>query len=378
MKKRLILVGPTPPPVHGVTISTQRLLNSDLKTKFNLIHLDTSDHREVHNINTIDFMNFWLAFKSYFRLIFYSFRYKPDIVYIPISQSWIGYARDAFYIVMPKLICQSRIVIHLRGSYFGVFYNNANKIVKALIDYTMPFVDRALVLGECLKPIFTRWVTPERIDVVPNGTDIQIDGVEAKLQRDDIADMTVTFMSSLMRSKGIVDFVLAAKQVLQQYPQTSFLIAGEWWNQEPELKDEVESLIGKDSATDQIRFLGLVTGDEKRRLLQKTDIFVLPTYYPFEGHPNVIVEAMAAGCPVISTNHAAIPETVIDGETGLIIPAKNPEKLAEAIMYLIENKDIFKFMARKSYERYKAFYTVEKNTELLINSFLKALSTYPS
>lgn len=374
MKNKLIIVGPVPPPVHGVTIFMETLLKSGLKKKFNIIHLDTSDHRDISNIGAIDCINLWLALKSYLKLLFYCFKYKPEIVYVPISQSWLGYARDAFYIVAPKLVCKSKIIIHLHGGYFGIFYNRSNMLVKAFIDFTMRFADRAIVLGECLKSIFGKWFRPEMIDVVPNGTNIKINDVEEKFQRRNPRYLTVTFMSSLLRSKGIIDFILAAKLVIKQYPNTDFVIAGEWWNQEPELEDEVMSLIAKDDADSMIKFLGLVVGDKKKTLLKKTDIFVLPTYYPFEGQPIAIIEAMVAGCAVISTNLATIPEIVLHGETGLIVPPKNPQKLAEAIGYLIKNRDILRSMCKNSYERYKKFYTAERNAELLTKSLMKALA----
>jgi glycosyltransferase involved in cell wall biosynthesis len=374
MKKSIILVGPIPPPFHGVTISTQRLLSSDLGKMFNLIHLNTSDHRDVDNIGRIDLTNVWLAIKSYFILAYYCLKYRPDVVYIPISQSLVGYARDAFYIIIPKLFSKSKIVIHLRGGYFGTFYDDSNILFKVIINNTMRFVDRAIVLGKCFKPIFYRWFKEEKIDVVPNGTDINID-VSQKFKNKKERHLTVTFMSSLIRSKGVVDFVLAALKVVKQHPKTEFIVAGEWWNQEAELKSEVENILAGEENNGNIRFLGLVTGDAKVSLLKETDIFVLPTYYPFEGQPNSIIEAMAAGCPVISTDHATIPETVINGETGYIIPKQDPQKLVEAITYLIENRDVLKSMASKSFERYQNCYTAERSNQLLINSLQRVLES---
>ena len=103
-QKTIILVGPLPPPIHGVTISTERLLNSELSKKFKLIHLDTSDHRTVDNIGAFDFTNIWLALKSYFVLIYYCLKYRPKIVYIPISQTYLGFMRDSFYIMAPRIM----------------------------------------------------------------------------------------------------------------------------------------------------------------------------------------------------------------------------------------------------------------------------------
>ncbi len=368
---KVLIVGPTPPPYHGVTESTKRLLNSPLQKHFKLIHLDTSDHRDITNIGTIDFINLWLAFKNLLTLIFYCVRYQPDLVYIPISQTWVGYARDGLFVLIVKWFGGSRVLIHLRGGYFGQFYSNANPLVKWFVNFTMRRIDRVIVLGECFRSIFSHWFSPEAIDVVPNGTDFSLPDVNKKFQRSPSKNVTITFISGLMRTKGILDFIKAAKSALKEEPKTQFMVGGEWW--ESNTKDEAMRLINENRLQDHVNFLGLVTGSEKMHIMEKTDIFVLPTYYPFEGHPNVVVEAMAAGCPVISTPHAAIPETVIDGETGLLIPPKSPEKLAEAMIRLIHDSDLRLRMARNSYKRYKEYYTLERNIELLTESFRRSL-----
>lgn len=371
MKQTLVLVGPKPPPVHGVTISTERLLNSDLKEGFNLVHLDTSDHRSVDSIGAIDFMNIWLAVTSYAKLVHYCIKYKPSLIYIPISQSLLGFLRDSVYVFLPKILCRTKVVIHLRGGYFGQFYAGSRYITRKYIDLTMWCVDRVIVLGEALRNIFSRWFAPAAIDVVPNGTDMRIDGVEDRLRTQRSGPILVTYLSSLIRSKGIVDFVKAAKPVATRHGEAKFNVAGEWWGQEPELAKEVIELVKKEGIEDKLVFLGLVTGEHKKDLLLETDIFVLPTYYPFEGHPNAIIEAMAAGCVVVSTDHAAIPETVLDGETGLIVPAKSPEQLASAICRLIDDRSLLWSMAKASYARYKSNYTGARSTKLLTDSLLR-------
>jgi glycosyltransferase involved in cell wall biosynthesis len=179
-----------------------------------------------------------------------------------------------------------------------------------------------------------------------------------------------------MRSKGIMDFVHAARKMIAAGYNAEFIIAGEWWGQEPELEDEVKKLIHENDLMDDIKFLGLVNGIEKKKLLMRTDIFVLPTYYKFEGHPNAIIEAMAAGCIIISTDHAAIPETIINGETGFIVPKQDPLRLAETIIHLIEDSKLLREMRTKSYERYKRYYTAERNTKLLVQSLQKALGSH--
>jgi glycosyltransferase involved in cell wall biosynthesis len=92
--------------------------------------------------------------------------------------------------------------------------------------------------------------------------------------------------------------------------------------------------LGADLGT-AVTFHGVVTGDDKTELLRASDIFCFPSYYPNEGHPYVVVEAMAAGLPVVATAHATIGDTVLDGETGILVPPRNPEALASALESLV-------------------------------------------
>ena len=90
-----------------------------------------------------------------------------------------------------------------------------------------------------------------------------------------------------------------------------------------------------------------VSGVKKLELFAKSDIFVFPPIAP-EGHPWVLVEAMAAGLPIISTNQGAISESVIDGENGFIVESNNANEIVEKIIYLLDNPEKRIEMAKKS------------------------------
>lgn len=366
----VIIIGPLPPPVHGVTVAIKRVLESHIGDHCGLIHLDTSDHRDVSTIGAADLLNYSHAIRSYLVLIVYCMRYRPDVVYVPISQSLMGFLRDSIYFFITRLFSRATVVIHLHGGHFGRFYEMGSNWTRRYVDFTMGMVGRAIVLGRTFIPIFTRWLPECRIDVVPNGTDSLITGIEKVGKRGREARI-ITFLSSLMRSKGILDFVRAAGLCLDEEPGLGFRIAGEWWNEDRTIRDETLAAIEERHA-DRIRFLGLVTGKQKEELFLSSDIFVLPTYYPFEGQPTVIIEAMAAGCPVISTNHAAIPETVIDNNTGILIPPRDPKALAAAILTLVQDCATFQRMSRAALQRYREHYTTEKSNDLLLKSFQSA------
>lgn len=370
-KPSVILVGPLPPPIHGVTISTQRLLSSPLREKLDLRHLDTSDHRSMETVGAVDIRNVTLGLASYWDLLRLCLAKRPDAVYVPISQTALGFLRDSVYLLLPRLF-GAAIVIHLRGGHFGRFYAGTNALMRWYIDLSMRCVERVIVLGQVFKPIFAAWIDDGHIDVVPNGTDLVIEGVAEKLRQPNRGPLTVTYLSNLVPTKGIEEFVRMALDLAATEPEVAFLVAGDWLQPNTTAERTVKGLLT--GAGDRIRFLGEVRGVAKAALLARTDIYVLPTYYPFEGQPNAIVEAMAAGCAVVSTDHAAIPETVLDGETGIIVPQRDVAALTQAVRRLCRDRDALWAMAKASYARYREGYTGDQSSDRVGASILRAIA----
>ena len=109
-----------------------------------------------------------------------------------------------------------------------------------------------------------------------------------------------------------------------------------------------------------VRFTGVVTGEPKATLFDEADVFCLPTFYPLEGLPVVILEAMAAGLPVVSTERGAIPDVVRDGESGFLIPERNPRALAEALATLAHDPALRTAMGERGRALQREHYTAAR------------------
>jgi len=362
-KHSLLFIGALPPPYHGVTVSNERLLNSKISDIYKVYHLDISDKRNLDNLGKVDLENVYLALRNFWDLMKLCIIKKPDLVYLPIAQN-IAYLRDGMFIIITKLFSKAKIIIHLHGSYFKQYYDNTNWFMKQFIDFTMKQVNTGIVLGNSLKYIFDGWV--KDVQVIPNGTPFN-----SKLRdrsRRDASTVTVSYLGNLLESKGVLDTVKAAKIVIDKYPKVRFKFAGSCWVQGAEMKKYAFRFIRENHLGNNIEFIGRVLDDEKEKFLVDTDIFVFPSWY--EGHPIVIIEAMAAGCPVISTkNVGAIHETVIDGKTGILVEKKNPTAVAEAIIKLIEHPELRIKMGMAGRKRYEQYFTQEKNIENMIRVF---------
>lgn len=163
------------------------------------------------------------------------------------------------------------------------------------------------------------------------------------------------YLGTLNHTKGFVDVLAAAERVAAVRPDVEFVFAGAFATP----ADARMAIPYRYRLGGRIWFTGVVDGKEKAHLLREADVLVFPSYYRYEGQPLVILEAMAAGLPVISTAHGVIAETVVHGETGWLVPPHDPKALAKRILQLAGDPPLGERMGRAGRERYLERYTLE-------------------
>lgn len=356
MKPRVIFIGALPPPFMGPTLATEVILKSSLKDRFELIHLDTSDHRGIETLGAFDFENIFGALKGYWQVFWMSLRYRPALVYIPHSQTTLGYLKDSIMIILAKLLGR-RVVGHLRGGNWRNWLDGASPATRAYVRIVHGMVDGQIVLGETLRSLFSDILPPDRIFVVPNGKDIVY---PPKPPPD--GTVRVTYLGNMIRTKGVLDALHAVPAVAARCSNVEFQFAGAW--DSPDVRQEVEAFIAANPGLP-IRWIGATHGADKLALLNRADVFVYPTWYPPEGHPWVIVEAMAAGLPVVSCDQGAIVESVIDGRNGFIVPKRDPGAVAERLTQLVLDPTLRARMGAESRRLYESEFTEARMVQRL-------------
>lgn len=362
-KPTLMVIGPTPPPHHGVSMATQMLLTSSLAERFRLVHLDTADRRGIQHVDQPDLYDLFLFARQWIGLLRWLLRERPQMTYLPISQSTIGFLRDSFF-VWPAYWFGSRIILHLHGGNFRAWYEKQGGWVKGYVRFVLRRTARVVVLGESLKILFQDLVAPGKISVVPNGIDWARQAgspseTAAPKRRD-----RILHLSTLNRLKGALVLIQAIPMVLKARRDVEFVFAGAWSRLED--RKETESFILKHDLADHVRFTGHLEGAAKRALFESSDLFVFPGVQQ-EGQPLVVIEAMAAGLPVLFTARGCLRETVIDGENGLEVGLNDPEDLAKKMIWMLNHPEEMKMMGLRSRRRYEAFYTGEQFIQNMIH-----------
>jgi glycosyltransferase involved in cell wall biosynthesis len=330
--------------------------------RFEILHLDTSDRRDVGNIGSLDARNVWLAGLHGFRFATLFVRGRIDIVYIPVSQNSLGFLSDLLFLI-PTLVRGTPIVLHLHGGRYDGFVDSAPAPLQRLARAVFARAERVIVLGESLKGMLEGLVAADRIDVVPNGVPELHRAGGASPERD--SRIRVLYLGNLIPGKGYVELLRAAGVLLDEGLDLEVTLAGAVADAEVHARAVAEVKYG----ADRIRFVGSVDAAGKAALLRSSDLVVLPSYYENEAHPLVLLEAMAAGLPVISTWHAAIPEIVVDGETGLLVPGRDVAALAVAIRLVAEHPERRAAMGRAGRRRFEERFTATKWAERMTRVF---------
>lgn len=161
----------------------------------------------------------------------------------------------------------------------------------------------------------------------------------------------VGIVARLSEEKRHKDLLLVLPSLLKLFPKLQLLIVGTG-----PLDQELRNLAGQLNISSSIEFTGYT--DDLAAQLQRMDLFVLPSRT--EGLPISIIEAMVMGLPVVATDVGGVAEVVVDGETGILVPARQPEKLAAAIAGLLSNPPRMKIMGELGRKRALAEFHPEK------------------
>lgn len=284
------------------------------------------------------------------------------IYYTTMSTSVFGFARDYLTVLAAKLMGK-RIVLHLHGGGFEGFYRNQSLFVQSLIRSNLRRVDTIIVLGELLKDQFDcvgEFVQPKLV-VVPNGLTLGIDEPVAFGRRlGSNRPIQLLYLSSLMPSKGFLDVLQATKLLADMDADRyhlhlcgGFVDASTEVNREVTNQEELKRYLKKFDIEECVTYHSQVTGLKKRKRFEEASIFLLPTSYPWEGQPLSIIEAEAFSIPVISCYHKGIPEQVVDGVSGRLVPPRSPRAIADAVREICSSDERYQKYSQAAREQYE-------------------------
>lgn len=309
MRHKILMVGPYPPPFGGLGNNMSLLLGSSLAGEFDLILLRTSKHVKHVKVSQPDRWSIPYLFLNSFRMVGALVRHHPDVVYLKATSD-TGFVRDATLMALARLFGR-RVVCHLHGRPMGRLFAEQGFWPRQ-VARAMRLADVTIVLSPGLRATFSRMFPGQRIEVLPNVVDVS--KIAPPPDRACSGPARILFVGRLSLDKGAYDILEVARKLMATDPD--FVIDMVGIAETPEEEAILRRRVEEYGLTDRIVFHGYRTGADKARLFAGADIFLLPTYA--EIFPNVLLEAMAAGLPIVTTDVPVIPEMIQDGVQGLV------------------------------------------------------------
>ncbi len=367
-KPKVLLLGKLPPPYMGPSVATQILLSSSLKDRVVLHHVNTNVHETMDTLGTWNTDKVWANLNIYRQFVRSIRATSPDIVVVPISQTTLGFVKDSIFLIASRLF-RIPVLVQLRGSNLQNWLASAPSPVRWYVTKVLRSSHGAIVLGERLRYLFHGLVPEDRIFVVPNGANYLLpESRNGRASRP--PHVNVLCLTNLQEAKGIYDVIEGVHLALRHGTKNFHLdMVGAWDN--PETERRCKGYVAKHRLP--VTFHPPAVGDEKFRLLAGADVFIFTPRQP-EGHPWVIVEALAAGLPIISTDRGAIADCVLDGHNGFIVDGAHPEQIEQKLSLLVSDVKLRDRFGRASRQLYLEKFTEEKMVERMHHAICKVLN----
>jgi glycosyltransferase involved in cell wall biosynthesis len=242
----------------------------------------------------------------------------------------------SFYSLMERFILLSltrcQLALGFRNN--EILNISPSSLKGRLISIFLKKVKVIFVQGENLKNYLQVFgIEASKIQVVPNWLPASCHIVKHPIMCPDRATIHIVMVARIVKAKGIFEFIKAIS--LLDYSITKFkvdIVGG------GEDLEQAKAYCVSLNISSRVTFHGWKSSEQIKEFLKQSHLFVLPSYN--EGFPNSILEAMAHGLPVVSTNVGAISESVIDGENGFIVKIKDSISLAAAINEYLHNPSL--------------------------------------
>ncbi len=205
-----------------------------------------------------------------------------------------------------------------------------------------------------------------------NRTPVPLDSIEFKLRKPPADGHWRLFQACrLIPKKGLFTTLKALPKVVERWPDLKFVLAGTGPDEE-----RFAAAVKDAGLENNVELVGWVNQDQLREEFAKAHAFIHPSELTEtqdqEGVPNAMVEAMAAGLPILATTHGGIPEAADNGKDGYLVPEKDHEALADAILKLLDSPETLERFSQQAHDTVTSKFGFEKQIGALEACYTEA------
>jgi len=289
------------------------------------------------------------AIGAFFSMLFLIARHPAAVLHVHAA-SRASFWRKAVLMSLARLAGWP-IVFHLHGGGFAKFHRECRPWQRRIVRN---FLDNAA----CIITVSERWqawmrqvTTNPRVTSIPNPVELPKSVPVAR------PGALVAFMGRIEGTKGIFDLIEAVNEVRETLPGVRLECAGDG-----DIEGALRHVAVRGIRAN-VHFPGWLSQRRREELLRRATVFVLPSHA--EGLPMSLLEAMAAGCPVIATSVGGIPDLITDGVNGLLVPAGDRDALALALHRLLIDRELAERLGAVARDTIRRRFTTEHALERL-------------
>lgn len=350
----VLVLGQTPPPFGGQAVMIERLLRmSSPEVRLHHVRMDFS--RDMDEIGKVRLKKLFHLGSLVFRTWFARVRTGSDILYYPpAGPHRVPMYRDIAILLLIRWMFR-RTVFHFHAGGVSGLYANLAWPMRWIFRRAY-FRPAASIRISDLNPEDGKVFRSRSEFVIPNGMEDASIGV-GPVEKPGGPTARILFIGILCESKGLL-VLLEACRILRSRG-VPFILEAMGKFESPGFEKQSKEKIAADGTGGSVRFLGVLTGNEKFRAIGRSDIFCFPTHFESESFGLVLLEAMCMGLPLVATRWRGVPSIVRDGENGYLVPIQDPVALAGRLETLIADPALRESMGRKGRERFEREYGLE-------------------
>ncbi len=345
--------------VYYLSIELARLNNEVYVVTLEFPNAASEEHREnlhIYRVNvelaSYDFLTWCYAFNHFFEKKISNLMKDIDIIH---AHDWLvsPSAIIAKYMLKKPLIA----TIHsLEIGRVGSLSNPLSVVIDNLewwLTYEARFV---ITTSRSMRnQLIEHFKLPEsKIFVINNG--INIEDFEIEVNKKEIktllgfdADLKlVGFIGRMVEQKGPRYFIEAIPKIMKEFSQVRFVLVGDGWQ-----LNEIKNLVSSYGLNQFVKVMGFVSDDMLRKIMKSCDIIVIPSIY--EPFGIVALEAMALGTVVVASDVGGLSEIIDDEKDGIKVPPRNPDAIAKAVIRLLNDENLMKFLSANAKEKVKKY-----------------------
>jgi len=344
----VLLLGPHRAAVSGVSTHLNLLMDSTLADEYDIVHFQVGsegrDEGAIGKLLRLAVSPFFLAASIVFRHV--------SIVHLNTSLNPKAYWRDLMYLFVAKAL-GARVVYQVHGGQLPRKFFAKSRLLTSFLRWTLGLPDVVVVLAQVELRAYREFIPGQQVVVLPNGIDCRPFSGVPTVRSDPARPLQLVYIGRVAREKGLYETLQGLRLAHELGVDTRLVVAGSG-GEEARLRRYAQALgIGA-----RVCFVGPVFGNDKVKLLSGADVMVLPSYS--EGLPYALLEAMAAGVPVIATPVGAIPDVASDGTHGFLVPPRDGKAIAEALAILAGDREKLSWMSRACRRRIRAAFSIER------------------